>query len=96
MMKVRQKHGFHASPREIDVLLCIVNATKMDESWFGEIREAKAQDGRTVHVVRDRGAQSQELGDMDTVRVRNGPGAEVGRGTSQVPVSRQKDREGSR
>lgn len=57
-MKVRHKHGYHASPREIDALLCIVNATKMDEFWFGEIREAKAQDGRTVHVVRDRERKS--------------------------------------
>lgn len=53
MMKTRHKHGFHATLEQIDVLIDIVNSTAMDESWFGEIREAVSRDGNTVHVVKD-------------------------------------------
>lgn len=49
----RHKHGYHATRAELDAIVDIVRVSKMDESWFGEIVEAKARDGNVVHVVHD-------------------------------------------
>ena len=53
LRKVRHMHGYHATSEELDVVVKIAQESKIDEAWFGEIIEAKARDGKTVHVVKD-------------------------------------------
>lgn len=53
IMKTRHAHGYLATPEEIDAVVEIAQRSKIDEAWFGEILEARARDGKKVHVVRD-------------------------------------------
>lgn len=54
MVKVRHKSGHRATDAQINAMVDLARATRMDESWFGEIIEAKAKSGGIVHVVKDR------------------------------------------
>lgn len=54
LMPVRHKTGHFATEDQLNALIDITAATKMDESWFGHIVIAKTQSGKEVHVVRDR------------------------------------------
>lgn len=53
MVKVRHKSGHIATDAQINAMVDLARATKMDEAWFGEIEEAKARNGGIVHVVKD-------------------------------------------
>ena len=53
IMKTRHAHGYLATPEEIDAVVEIAQRSKIDEAWFGEVLEARARDGKKVHVVRD-------------------------------------------
>lgn len=52
-MRTRHRHGIHATEEQLNAIVDLSRATRMDESWFGEIREAVAGDGKKVHVVWD-------------------------------------------
>lgn len=58
LMPVRHKTGHFATEDQLNALIDIAAATKMDESWFGHIVIAKTQSGKEVHVVRDRERES--------------------------------------
>ena len=53
LMRTRHRHGIHATDEQLNAIVELSRATKMDENWFGEIREAIAGDGKKVHVVWD-------------------------------------------
>lgn len=53
LMRTRHRHGIHATEEQLNAIVDLSRATRMDESWFGEIREAVAGDGKKVHVVWD-------------------------------------------
>lgn len=52
--KTRHAHGYKATNAELDVVVKIAQESKIDEAWFGDIVEAKARDGKIVHIVWDR------------------------------------------
>lgn len=53
MIRVRHKSGHRATDAQINAMVDLARATKMDEVWFGEIIEAKDKNGEIVHVVKD-------------------------------------------
>lgn len=52
--QVRHKTGHLATKKQIAAMVDLASATKMDESWFGNVVEAENQNGDLVHVVWDR------------------------------------------